>query len=142
VEVTQIFFNYVDQIWGPHDIDRFASYNNRKTVRYNSMFADFGSEAIDCFTQSWSNCNNWLVPPIYLVTKAVKHLLYCRGVGRLVVPKWPSASFWPFLFDKSGHKKGFILEILELSLVKTFSDMRVIPGSVSLILCDSKVGSW
>jgi len=57
------------------------------------MICRFCFEAIDCFTQSWSNCNNWLVPPIYSVTKAVKHLLYCRGVGTLVVPKWPSASF-------------------------------------------------
>jgi len=49
--VTLEFFNHVDHILGPHDVDRFAYYNNRKTSRYNSLFADFGSEAIDCFTQ-------------------------------------------------------------------------------------------
>ena len=112
-EVALEFFNHVDKMWGPHDVDRFASYNNRKTPRFNSLFAEFGSEALDCFTQSWSNCNNWLVPPISLVTKAVKHLLYCRGAGTLILPKWPSASFWPFLFDKLGHRKGFISDIME-----------------------------
>ena len=46
-EVTKQFFEHVDGLWGPHEIDRFAYYANRKTVRYNSLFLDYDSEAVD-----------------------------------------------------------------------------------------------
>ncbi|XP_053400756.1 uncharacterized protein LOC128557413 [Mercenaria mercenaria] len=85
-EVSTEFFKFMDQMWGPHDIDRSASFKNRKLKRFNSLFFDFESEAVDAFTQSWSGCNNWLVPPIYLVNKTIFHLLACKGKGTLVVP--------------------------------------------------------
>ena len=37
-----------------------------KTEKPNDiiLFMDTGSEAVDCFTQDWGSCYNWLVPPI------------------------------------------------------------------------------
>jgi len=35
-------------------------------------------------------------PPAHLIVAAVKHLRYHKGVGTLIIPEWPSASFWPF----------------------------------------------
>lgn len=46
-EVSLEFFQFLDSLWGPHDVDRFASYKNRKVIRYNSKFIDFESEAVD-----------------------------------------------------------------------------------------------
>lgn len=112
-EVSGEFFSFMERHWGPYDVDRFASYRNRKTVRYNSKFYDFETDGVDAFTQDWSAGNNWLVPPIRLVNKAIFHLLSCRGRGTLIVPKWPSASFWPVLFHEGYVKKDFIQEILE-----------------------------
>lgn len=112
-EVTTEFFNFIDQMWGPHEVDRFASFKNRKLNRFNSLFYEYKSEAIDAFTQSWSDCNNWLVPPIYLVSRTIFHLLACKGKGTLIVPKWPSSSFWPILFKNNGVKQDFIKDILE-----------------------------
>ncbi|CAC5364708.1 unnamed protein product [Mytilus coruscus] len=45
------FFNFIDEIWGPHTIDRFASHRNTKLPRYNSLFWNATAEAIDAFTQ-------------------------------------------------------------------------------------------
>jgi hypothetical protein len=36
------------------------------------------SEAIDAFTEDWSQENNWLVPPIYSVLGVFKHLIACK----------------------------------------------------------------
>ncbi|XP_045208922.2 uncharacterized protein LOC123560830 [Mercenaria mercenaria] len=112
-EVTDDFFRFVDSLWGPHNVDRFASSQNRKLKLYNSKFLDFDTEAIDAFTQDWSGCNNWLVPPIRLVSRTIFHLLHYGAVGTLIVPKWPSASFWPIIFKKNFMKQDFISEILE-----------------------------
>lgn len=58
------FFSFIDDLWGAHSIDRFASVNH-KTERFNSLFWNPGSEAIDAFTQNCHGGNNCLVAPIY-----------------------------------------------------------------------------
>jgi hypothetical protein len=65
--VTDTFFEFIDNLWGPHSVDRFASVVNKKISRFNSLFWNPSSEAVDAFTQNWSGENNFLVPPIYSV---------------------------------------------------------------------------
>ena len=43
-------FGWLDSLWGPHTIDRFANSVNAQVVRYNSRFWIPGSEAMDAFT--------------------------------------------------------------------------------------------
>ena len=111
--VSDDFFEYIDSIWGPHTVDRFANANNKKICRFNSVFWNPGSEAVDCFTQDWKDENNWLVPPIYLVLKTIKHLVSCKAVGTLVVPKWESAPFWPYVFIDNTKTFDYVVDMLE-----------------------------
>jgi len=94
------FFNFMNDLWGPYSIDRFASSINTKLPRFNSLFWDVNSEAVDTFTQNWYGENNWLVPPIFSVVRAIKHLVVCKAKGTLIVPKLVSASFWPMIFHR------------------------------------------
>lgn len=114
-EVSNDFFQHIDSLWGPHTIDRFASYQNRKVFRYNSKCYDFEVEAVDAFTEHWGDTNSWLVPPISLVPKTIFHILACSANGTIIVPKWPSAGFWPILFDAKYKPKRFVKEVLEFS---------------------------
>ena len=59
----EVFF-HLENLWGPHSVDRFACCYNAKLPRFNSRFVQPGAEAVDAFTQDWSPENNWLVPPI------------------------------------------------------------------------------
>ena len=43
------FFNYVDSIWGPHTVDCFANFNNRKLTRFYSRFCNPDAEGVDAF---------------------------------------------------------------------------------------------
>jgi len=47
-------FDYLNSIWGPYTIDRFASAHNAHLKRYNSRYGAPGSEAIDAFTCDWA----------------------------------------------------------------------------------------
>ncbi|CAC5421117.1 unnamed protein product [Mytilus coruscus] len=107
------FFNFIDEICGPHTIDRFASHLNTKLPRYNSLFWNATAEAIDAFTQDWSQENNWLVPPIYLVLRVIKHVIACKESGTLIVPKWTSAVFWPYIFKKDLIYQDYVVDVLE-----------------------------
>ena len=101
-EVSDDFFLSMEDLFGPFTVDRFASFSTRKTSRYNSKFWDPYCEAVDSFTQNWSSDNNWLDPPIYLISRCIRHLKGCKGQGTLIAPEWKSSSFWPELVDFGG----------------------------------------
>ena len=74
----------------------FADNENTKLKKFNSKFWCPDISQVVVFAIGWGKDNNYLVAPIYLVTKAIKHLQSSKSQGTLVVPFWPSASFWPF----------------------------------------------
>jgi hypothetical protein len=91
--ITDTFIEFIDDLWGPHSVDRFASVVNKKISRFNSLFWNPSFEAVDAFTQNWSGENNFLVPPIYSVVRAIKHLVYSKAIGTLIIPTWVSAPY-------------------------------------------------
>ena len=110
--VTDVFFAFIGNIWGSHTVDRFANSENIKLPRFNSLFWNPGCESVDAFSQNLQGENNWLVPPIYLIPKTIQHLLTCRAKGTLLVPAWPSAPFWPILFQSKYNAQLFVSEII------------------------------
>lgn len=103
----------MEQMWGPHDVDRFANHENTKLQRFNSVVWNPGCEQVDAFSQNWAGENNWIVPPIYLVIQVMRHIVLCKATGTMIVPKWKSAQFWPLLFDENSFCSNFVAEILE-----------------------------
>ena len=103
-------FQQLELLWGPHTIDRFANYLNTQLPRFNSRFWNPGSEAVDAFTCDWAGENNWLCPPPFLVPRVIRHALKTGASGTLVVPKWPSAPFWPILFPDGCSPAPFVSE--------------------------------
>jgi hypothetical protein len=97
------WFAYLDGLWGPHSIDRFASADNRQplgaphTGRFCSLFFHPEAEWTDALTLPWDGENNWLFPPVYLVGEAVAHLRASGAPGTLIAPYAPWASWWPSL---------------------------------------------
>ena len=93
-------FAYLDGLWGPHTVDRFASAENRQPLlppnagRFCSHFFHPEAEWTDAFTLPWGGENNWIFPPVHLVGEALHHLRASRAVGTLVVPEAPWASWW------------------------------------------------
>ena len=49
-------------------------------------------------------------PPPYLIPRVIRHILKTGASGTLVVPKWPSTSFWPMRFPDGCTRDPFIRE--------------------------------
>ena len=98
-------FSYLDSLFGPHTIDRFASFSNVlvSSRRYNSLHFEPAAESTNAFLSDWAFSptrapeNNWVHPPYQLVSRAAFHLLQCRASGTLICPRWRSAHWWPFI---------------------------------------------
>ena len=69
--VSIAFFRFVDDMFGPHSFDRFANSQNCKLPSFSSRFATPCTSGIDAFSMDWAGHNNWLVPPVSLVPKAI-----------------------------------------------------------------------
>ena len=82
------FFKVLDQRWGVHTIDRFASAVNAQCPRFNSRFFCPGTEAVNAFAQDLSFLTQ-INPPFNLIGKVVSHMRACKAVGIVIVPFWP-----------------------------------------------------
>ena len=91
------FFRLLDNRWGPHIVDCFATFYNYKVPRFFSRFWNPGSSGVDAFFQTWQGENCWVVPPVVLLSKLLKFMSHSRAQGTLVLPYWPSAPFWTLL---------------------------------------------
>lgn len=106
--VKDSYFKLAQSQWGTCSIDCFANCQNSKTKRFYSKFFNPNSLGVDCFAFNWSGEFCWLVPPIKLIPKTVKHVCLsgCRAI--LTVPFWPSAVFWPLLINENGNFRPFV----------------------------------
>ena len=113
--LSQHIFTIIDQIWGPHSIDRFANHLNNKLQRFNSRFWNPGSEDIDAFVLDWSGENNYVCPPISLIPRVILHMRNCKAVGTLIVPHWPSAPYWLMVTaDGKGFREFVVVAWMDL----------------------------
>jgi len=91
--ISFAFFNFVDNMCGVHTIHRFTNMNNTKLPRYNSLYWDHRTSAIDAFTSNWRGENNWMVPQINLVSKCINHLVSCKQLEPWLFQNIPKAAF-------------------------------------------------
>ena len=122
--LNPMLFQWLGEIWGPHTIDRFASPGNTQLDRFNSRFYTPGAEAVDAFTCSWTDDNNWWVPSVHLVPRVVRHTQITKSPGTLVIPKWLSSPFWTLLFPDGLEPAEFVAAWIELPLY----DKLILPG--------------
>lgn len=95
-------FQFIDSVYGPHTIDRFASILTRQTKRYNSLFWDPESEAIDALHQSnWQQEMNFVNPPFRLLPRVIELIQRSGAEATVVAPYWPAKIWHRQLVDMS-----------------------------------------
>ena len=127
-------FMELDRMFGPHSIDRFASFHNKQVDRFNSRYWNPGSEAVDVFTVDWSGENNWFCPPVALIPRVLRHAQHCKAEGTLVVPGWESAPFWPLVCPDGKNFASFVVAWCELPCIERL----FIPGRRGTALFDGQ----
>jgi hypothetical protein len=101
--IDQDSFKWLERELGPFTLDCFADESNNKVPRFFSNFLCPTSLGVDAFCHSWENENCWICPPVSKILSVVKKLDNTKGRGVLIIPKWTTASFWPYLFP-DGEK--------------------------------------
>ena len=82
--LRQNFFLLLEELWGPH-------------TRFFSRFRNPETSGVDIFVQNLESENCSVVPPVSLLARALHYLSLQKARATIVIPEWPSSSFWPLL---------------------------------------------
>ena len=100
--IPQCLFEMLDNTFGPHTIDRFASINLHLLPRYNSRYLDPHTMGVDALAQqNWHREMNWVNPPWRLLHKTLLVIQMQRAHATVIAPWWPSQPFHPLLIKMS-----------------------------------------
>ena len=144
-QLSEEFFQMLENRWGPHTIDCFANYYNRKLARFFSRFWNPGACGIDFFVQDLEGENCLVVPPVVVLPRVFQSMCVQKAVGTVVAPVWPSASFWPLFHRKYSHYvKDHVLELGSVALrhgrnENSLLGSRSFTGQVMALRCDFRV---
>lgn len=98
-ELNQEAFTQIIHQFGKPQIDLFASKLNKKCDKYISWGPDPDSLLVDAFTTSWENLKFYGFPPFCLIHRVLEKIRTEKASGILVVPNWPSQSWFPSFYD-------------------------------------------
>lgn len=88
-------FKTVDSVFGPFDIDLFASCINTKCRLFISWRPDPYAINVDAFSICWENYKFYAFPPFNLITRVLQKIKHDQALGVVIVPKWESQPWFP-----------------------------------------------
>lgn len=124
-------FALIMKEFGRPEVDLFASSHNFKCPNFVSWRGDKGSIATDAFTIPWTNLFFYAFPPFPLVLRTLQKIISDKAEGIIVVPNWPSQSWFP-LFLRLKCSKLLIFEPNEKLLFSHFSKTHPLASNLSL----------
>jgi hypothetical protein len=95
-------------LFGVFEVDCFASFVNKKCIRYFSKFYEEFAEGQNFFAQRLPLCNLLVFPPVHLIIPTLYHLQKFKAFGCLLIPQWTSSYFWTFICEDGRHFNNFI----------------------------------
>ena len=97
-------FRYIDKLFGPHTIDRFASMTTTQLPVYNSRYMDPLSSGVDALAQqNWGSENNFVNAPFRLLNRVLDVIIAQKAYATVIAPHWPCHAFYPKLERLAVH---------------------------------------
>ena len=73
-QISADCFRSLEESWGVHSVDCFASYYNKKVENFFSRFWNPGCSGVDFFVQNLEGEICLVVPPVSLIARAIHYL--------------------------------------------------------------------
>ena len=91
-------FADLDKMWGPFELDLFASRLNFKVSSYVSWKPDPGAKYVNAFFVSWKEYYFYAFPPFSVIAACLQKIEQDQATGVLLVPVWQTQPwFTPLL---------------------------------------------
>jgi hypothetical protein len=90
-------FRQIDNTFGPHSVDLFATFQDRQLNRFASWQPQPRAAWIDAMTPNWSNENAWINPPFSMISRVLQKVEQDQATVTLLAPLWPGQPWFPKL---------------------------------------------
>lgn len=95
----QDIFQKLSLLWGPFEIDLFASRLNKQVCTYLSRKPDPGATAVDAFSIIWDRKPFYAFPPFSPIHRCLQKITADKAEGVIIVPMWPTQTHYPGLMS-------------------------------------------
>ena len=95
----QDIFQKLSQLWGPFEVDLFASRLNKQVDTYVSWKPDPGAIAVDAFSIVWDRKPFYAFPPFSLIHRCLQKITADEAEGVIIAPMWPTQTYYPRLMS-------------------------------------------
>lgn len=87
-------FQFIDRLWGPHTVHRFANCQNTQLRCFNSRYWEPLSEGVDALAQrNWGMENNFDYPPFCLMSRVLNLIVQQKAFATVIAALW-KAQHW------------------------------------------------
>ena len=114
-------FQRINAIWGPLEVDLFASRLSSQLDRFFSWRPDPLAEATDAFLQDWGPLKAYANPPWCLVGRVLRQVKAQQARVILVAPVWRGQPWYPVLLEMLWDFPRWILLSHDLFLMTSES---------------------
>ena len=90
-------FENISKIFGPFDIDLFASRINFQIKPYASWKSDPDALFINAFNQNWEQFYSYCFPPFALIPQILQKLRQEKGDMCIIIPFWENQPFFSMI---------------------------------------------
>lgn len=94
-KLMETVFSDISELWGPLDIDLFASRLNGQIQCYVSWRPEPDAAHVDALSISWSGKKIYAFPPFSIINRCLQKISQDEADGVIVVPVWPTQPFFP-----------------------------------------------
>ena len=124
-------------------IDLFASRLNKQFDIYVSYKRDPYAKHIDAFAISWTNENFYCFPPFSCILKSIRKILQDKAKGILVVPDWPTQSWYPQLLQILVQPPQRLLPKADLLILPSHPDRKhPLHAKLNIRICHVSGQNW
>jgi hypothetical protein len=95
--LNPMIFQQLNHLWGPHQVDLFASRLNHQIPIFYSWHPEPGTTAVDAFLQPWQNIRGWANPPFSLIGRVLEKVRKDKCTITLIAPIWSTQPWFPIL---------------------------------------------
>ena len=94
---TEWSLHSLNKMWGPFQVDLFASTLNFKVSTYASWKPDPGTKYVNAFYMSWNEHYFYAFPPFSVIAACLQKIGQDQATGVLVVPIWQTQPWFTTL---------------------------------------------
>ena len=98
-KLNATIFRIISNIYGPFEIDLFASRLNNQLNKYASYLPDPNAIVVDAFSFKWDHRLNYAFAPFSLIAHVLKKLEEDQGQLVLIAPLWTTQAWFTRLLQ-------------------------------------------